>query len=433
MKVKKARLIRGEIALPGDKSISHRAAMLASISEGTCRLENFSQSADCLSTLRCLEALGVEIEKVNSSIFIKGVGKDGLKVSNKPLDCGNSGTTARLLSGILAGQTFESILIGDGSLSKRPMERIIEPLKQMGVFIESNANRLPLKIRGKRPLAPISFQMRIASAQVKSCVLLAGLFADGKTTVYEVVSDEGKPIKTRDHTERMLEYFGAKTERDDRSFSVYGASVLKARDFKIPCDISAAAFFLVAAYCLEGSRIKLPNVGINPTRKAIIEVLREIGAEISIKNQNEECGEPVADLYMNSNSSQKNHFITLKKELTASLIDELPVFAILGTQIAGLEVRNASELRVKESDRIALIVENLRRMEAEVEELRDGFRVYNSRLKATRIETAGDHRIAMAFTIAGLLAEGETIIDDADCVSVSFPNFFDVLKQITVE
>ncbi|MCS6874514.1 MAG: 3-phosphoshikimate 1-carboxyvinyltransferase [Pyrinomonadaceae bacterium] len=433
MKVKRAKFLHGEVHLPPDKSISHRAAMLASISEGVSKIENFSQSADCVSTLNCLKQLGVDIEIEGSSIIVRGVGKQSLRAGNGFLDCGNSGTTARLLSGILAGQNFESVLVGDESLSKRPMRRIIEPLEKMGARIESNEGCLPMKIYGRKPLDSISYKMKIASAQVKSCVLLAGLFAEGMTKVFEATTEDGKVIRTRDHTERMLDFFGAKIEKKQDSVSVSGDSILKARDFTVPRDVSAAAFFLVAAFCLDGSDIILRDVGINPTRRAIIDVLQLLGAKIQIEREREECNEPVADLHLVSDSERIDRPIVLKGEVIANLIDEIPIIAVLGTQTESLEVRDASELRVKESDRIALIVENLRRMGAEVEEFEDGFRVARSRLKGSRVRSGADHRIAMAFAIAGLMAEGETIIEDADCVAVSFPRFFETLEQVTVK
>ncbi|GIU82077.1 MAG: 3-phosphoshikimate 1-carboxyvinyltransferase [Acidobacteria bacterium] len=453
VKIKPAKRLKGTVYLPGDKSISHRAAILSAIAEGTSRIENFSTSADCNSTLKCLESLGISIVRNGKTVLVKGVGKDGFIRSSRELDCGNSGTTARLLAGVLAGQSFESILIGDESLSKRPMKRIIEPLEMMGAKIESKENCLPLKIRGKRPLKAISYQMPVASAQVKSCILLAGLFADGKTTVSEAVID-GETVITRDHTERMLRYFGVDVEIFDGKISVSGNAKLGARNFTVPCDISSAAFFLVAASCLKDSEVFIPNVSINPTRTAILKVLMEIGAKIEIRQpafciakdsekdgainderafSDENAGEPVADLVVYGVGQFQTDTLRIQGAQTASLIDEIPILAVLGTQLeGGLEVRDAKELRVKESDRISAIVENLRRMGVEVEEFSDGFCVKRSRLKATKIDSKADHRIAMAFAVAALLAEeGETEIDQAECVSVSFPDFFQTLFQMT--
>ncbi len=461
IKIKPARCLRGTAYLPGDKSISHRAAILSAIAEGKSRIKNFSTSADCDSTLRCLEKLGVRITRKERTVIIEGVSKDGLKQTFEKLDCGNSGTTARLLAGVLAGQNFESVLIGDESLSKRPMKRIIEPLEMMGAKIESaGGNYLPMKIQGKKPLKAISYQMPVASAQVKSCILLAGLFADGKTNVFEATVDN-EIITTRDHTERMLRYFGVDVEISGGRVAVSGDSKLKAKDLSIPCDISSAAFFLVAASCLKDSEIVLPNVGINPTRKAILDVLMQIGARIEIKKQKkdfnstgdseiddnsvitddstrtdniETIGEPVADLVVRGTEKFESDSLRIQGKQIAALIDEIPILAVLGTQLeGGIEVRNAEELRLKESDRITTTVENLRRMGASVEEFPDGFCVKKSKLKPSRIDSKGDHRIAMAFAVAGLLTDdGETEINEAECVSVSFPEFFQVLSQIAI-
>lgn len=445
MKIQPAEKLTGKITLPGDKSISHRAAMFAAIAEGETRIENFASSADCASTLECLAQLGVEISRENSCVYIKGVGKKGLRKSEKTLDCGNSGTTVRLISGILAGQDFETELIGDESLSKRPMKRVIEPLTQMGAKFESNENRLPLKIYGKNPLQAINYEMPVASAQVKSCVLLAGLFADGKTSVIEnfkseISDSEAKKAAisiTRDHTERMLKWFGVRIEETQTEngniFSVSGDEKLIAKDFRVPSDVSSAAFFLVAASCLKDSKVVIENVGLNPTRNAVIEVLQRFGANIEILNEAEICNEPVGDLRVSGSenfaSSETSNII--RGKIIANLIDEIPVLAIFGTQIeGGLEVRDAKELRVKESDRIAAVVENLRRMNAQVEEFEDGFRVQKSNLKGAKIDSSGDHRIAMAFAIAALFAEGETEIIGAESAAVSFPEFFETLRRV---
>lgn len=430
MKIKTAKHIRGKINLPGDKSISHRAALLSAMAEGETRIENFSSAADCASTLDCLQALGVEIKRDGAKIFIRGAGKTGFKKPVTEIDCGNSGTTMRLLAGILAGQSFDSVLIGDESLSKRPMKRIIEPLEKMGARIESQAGGAPLRIFGRNPLKSISYDLPVASAQVKSCVLLAGLNARGETSVLEKTA-------TRDHTERMLRWMGvevgeSQTENGKR-IAVSGKAEIKAKNLRIPSDISSAAFFLTAAACIENSELILQNIGLNSTRAAVIEVMRNFGAAIEILDQKEICDEPVGDLRV----CGKKNLIPLVSsnilngKIIANLIDEIPILAVFGTQIAGgLEARDAAELRVKESDRIAAVVENLRKMNARVEEFPDGFRVEKSNLKGARVESFGDHRIAMAFSVAALFAEGETEIAGAETAKVSFPEFFEILSRI---
>lgn len=440
MKIKPANHLQGNIKLPGDKSISHRAALFSALAEGKTRIENFASSEDCTSTLNCLKDLGVEISRENSTVFIKGVGKNGFTKPEKELDCGNSGTTVRLISGILAGQDFESVLIGDESLSKRPMRRVIEPISQMNANIESNENLLPMKIRGVNPLNSLVYKMPVASAQVKSCVLLAGLNADGITKVQSPAA-KSEIITSRNHTELMLKFLGADIEEKfietEEGFvhevSIDGNSRLSAKDLNVPSDISSAAFFLVGAACLENSELVLQNVGLNPTRAAIIEVLKKFGVTIEVLNEREECGERVGDLRVSGGVkfalSEDSNIIS--GEIIANLIDEIPILAVFGTQIeGGLEIRNAEELRVKESDRIASTVENLRKMGAETEEFPDGLRVKKSNLKGAKLDSFGDHRIAMAFAIAGLFAEGETEIVNAECAAVSFPEFFDCLKEV---
>lgn len=404
--------------------------MLAALATGETRLENFATSADCASTLNCLRQLGVEIRRENDTVFVKGVGKNGFQKSVAPLDCGNSGTTVRLLSGILAGQAFESVLTGDKSLSSRPMRRVIEPLTQMGAAIEANNDRLPMKIAGVNPLRAISYQMPMASAQVKSCILLAGLNGDGKTSVLE-------ETPTRDHTERMLRWFGVEIEESAAEngtlLAVSGNAELAAKDLLVPSDISSAAFFLVAAACLDGSEIVLRAVGLNPTRNAVVEVLRNFGADIEVLNLKEIGNEPIGDLRVrgHKNLRAKVSSNILRGKIIANLIDEIPILAIFGTQIeGGLEMREAQELRVKESDRIKSVVENLRRMNAEIKEFEDGFRVGKSNLKGAKIDSFGDHRIAMAFSVAALFADGETEIADAECAAVSFPAFFETLANV---
>jgi 3-phosphoshikimate 1-carboxyvinyltransferase len=440
MKIQTAKRLQGKITLPGDKSISHRAALFSAMAEGAARIDNFATSADCASTLACLQDLGVEIRRENSTVFIKGVGKTGFRKPENALDCSNSGTTMRLLSGVLAGQNFDSVLTGDESLSKRPMKRIIAPLELMGARIESQTGSAPLRIRGKNPLQAISYNMPVASAQVKSCVLLAGLNAQGETKVRNPKSANRIPT-SRNHTELMLGFLGARVETNFVEFeggfveeiSVDGESRLFSRDLQIPSDISSAAFFIVAASCLKNSEIILENVGLNPTRTAIIEVLRGLGAEIEILDERESCKEIVGDLRVSGGARLQSKIDSnvIGGEIIANLIDEIPILAIFGTQIeGGLEIRNAAELRVKESDRIAAVVENLRRMNAKVEEFADGFKVEKSVLKGARIDSFGDHRIAMSFAVAALFAEGETEIVGAESAGVSFPEFFEVLAKI---
>ncbi len=441
MKIKPVNYLKGEINLPGDKSISHRAAIFAALAEGETRIKNFASSADCASTLDCLENLGVEIERENSTVVVKGVGKTGFTKPEKELDCGNSGTTMRLLAGVLAGQNFDSVLVGDESLNQRPMKRIMLPLAKMGAKIEAADNHAPLKIYGVNPLRAINYDLPVASAQVKSCVLLGGLNADGITTVNSPKAKIRIPT-SRNHTELMLKFFGAEIEEtfieDGDEFihwvSIDGTSKLTAKNFEVPSDVSSAAFFLVAGSVLKDSEIVLKNVGLNETRTAIVEVLRNFGADIEVLNSREVCGETVGDLRVrgSENLAPKVESNLISGETVAALIDEIPILAVFGSQLEnGLEVRNAEELRVKESDRIKSVVENLRRMNAEVEEFSDGFKVEKSQLKGAKVDSFGDHRIAMAFAVAALSATGETEIIDADCAKVSFPEFFDVLADIT--
>jgi len=440
MKIQPANSLKGKIRLPGDKSISHRAAILASMAEGETRIENFATSADCASTLDCLKNLGVQIKREDTTVFIKGIGKTGFTKPEKELDCGNSGTTMRLLAGVLAGQNFDSILAGDESLSKRPMRRIIEPLEKMGVKIESKNDCAPLRIYGRNPLQSISYDLPVASAQVKSCLLLAGLNAEGATKVQSPKTKD-RVTPSRNHTELMLQYLGAETKENFletkdgfiHQVSIDGNSKLVAKDIKIPSDVSSAAFFIVGAACLKGSEIVLENIGLNPTRTALIEILQSFRADIKIFNQREICNESVGDLRIvgGGNFNQKVSSNKINRELVANLIDEIPILAVYATQLEnGLEIRGAAELRVKESDRIKAIVENLRRMSADVEELPDGFRVKKSDLKGAKVDSFDDHRIAMAFSIAALFAEGGTEVTGAECAGVSFPEFYQTLEHI---
>ncbi len=432
MKINTAKNIQGTLRLPGDKSISHRAAILSAMAEGNTRIQNFAESADCASTLKCLEALGVEIRRDDLTVIVKGVGKKGFSKPAVELDCENSGTTMRLLSGLLAGQNFDSVLIGDRSLQKRPMRRVIEPLRSMGARIDAEGNHAPLRIAGTNPLHSIDFEPPVASAQIKSCIMLAGLNADGETSVFE-------RIPTRDHTERMLRWLGADVEETElpgmKKLSISGQAGLTAKDIEVPADVSSAAFFIIAAACLKDSKIVIPNVGINPSRTAIISVLQHVGADIEIFDRREICNELVGSLRIRGNSGilPRTAQNVLNGPIIANLIDEIPILAVAGTQLEnGLEIRNASELRIKESDRISAVVNNLRKMNASVEEFEDGFRIENSELKGAVVNSFGDHRIAMAFAVAGLLASGETEILGAECAGVSFPGFFDMLSSVTI-
>jgi 3-phosphoshikimate 1-carboxyvinyltransferase len=415
--VRRANSINGSIRVPGDKSISHRAAILAAIAEGETRIDNFSTAVDCRATLNCLGALGIAISRLGTTTTISGAGKAGLRPPKRPLDCGNSGTTARLLAGVLAPQPFDSVLIGDSSLRSRPMDRIIEPLRQMGARIESDNGRLPLRIFGGQELHGIQYKSPAASAQVKSCLLLAGLFATGKTTVLE-------PIATRDHTERLLQWMGASIEAG----AVSGELPLTARDVDIPGDVSSAAFFVAAAACLPGSVLKVSDVGLNRARTAFIDLLASAGADIEVSDRLETCGEPRGSLTVRGGANRSQ---VIQSHKIPKLIDEIPILAVVGTKLAGgIKVRGAGELRHKETDRIAAMVENLRRMSATVEEFADGFRVERSQLKGAAVDPFGDHRVAMAFTVAGLLADGATEIRNSECVDISFPGFFDTLAEV---
>jgi 3-phosphoshikimate 1-carboxyvinyltransferase len=435
--------------VPGDKSVSHRAAIIAALARGRTRVDNFSTSADCASTLEALARLGVRVAREGGGVSIEGAGarRAGQEFAepSAPLDCGNSGTTMRLMAGVLAAQPFASTLAGDESLSRRPMRRVIEPLELMGARVSSDGGRAPLRVEGRRPLAAVEYETPVASAQVKSCVLLAGLGADGRTTVVE------RGARTRDHTERMLGWFGAdvvatseergREEFEDGGEEFYAATVggparLAARDLTVPGDISSAAFFLVAASMLPGSDLTVEGVGLNPTRAAIVAALLGVGADLRVEDSRESCNEPVGDISARGPDAlapRAARANVLSGPAIAGLIDELPVLAVAGTRVeGGLEIRGARELRVKESDRISAVVENLRAMGAEVEEYEDGMRVEGpTRLRGAGLRSFGDHRIAMAFAVAALAAEGETEIEGAEeCVGISFPEFFPLLESL---
>lgn len=418
-----ARRLSGSIAPPGDKSISHRYAMLAAIAQGTSRLHNYSTGADCQSTLACLGDLGVRWTKEGNVVTVEGAGLDGLRPAAGMLDAGNSGSTMRMLSGILAGQHFATTVGGDESLSRRPMERIMTPLGEMGAAIEARDHRFPpLTIRGG-PLRPIDYSLPVASAQVKSCILLAGLYASGTTTVRE-------SIRTRDHTELALREFGADVTSRKGVISVEGRPELQARELLIPGDLSSAAFFLVAASILPGSELILTGVGLNPTRAELIDFLVSLGASIRVRNIELSAGELIGTLEVRSANIQGG---VVEKALTAALIDEIPVLAVLGAKSEhGLTVRDAAELRVKETDRIAALAENFGRMGVSIKVSPDGFHVPGrQRFHAAELDSLGDHRIAMAFSVAALAADGECVLHDAGAASVSYPEFFTTLASVT--
>jgi 3-phosphoshikimate 1-carboxyvinyltransferase len=429
--IRPAKYLTGGVELPGDKSISHRYAMLAALAEGTSELKHFSAAADCHSTLACMSALGAEVKIEKDTVRVTGRGSRGLKSSWRALDAGNSGTTMRLLAGILAGQEFSSKLTGDESLKKRPMMRVIRPLQEMGADIRGrDDNFAPLEIHGKNPLNPIEYVMAIPSAQVKSAVLLAGLFADGVTSVTE-------PARTRDHTELALEEFGAAIEKHGRAIKIHGlaggngSGKLVARSLEVPGDLSSAVFFIAAASLFPGSNILIHNVGLNPTRTAILDLFAAMGASIEIQGPRSMQGEIIGNLSVKGAALKG---CVIAGEQIPLVIDELPMLAALGPYTEeGIEIRDAAELRVKESDRVAALAENLRRMGASVEERPDGLKVEGRRagkLRGAEIEPRGDHRIAMAFAVAGLAAEGNTVIRDAHCVGVSFPAFFSELNRL---
>jgi 3-phosphoshikimate 1-carboxyvinyltransferase len=423
-KIAPARSICGETSLPGDKSISHRYAMLAAIARGTSTIENYSPAADCASTLGCIQALGARVRRENGRVEIEGDGPSGLREAVAPLDAGNSGTTLRLLSGVLAGQSFESVLTGDDSLRRRPMKRIVDPLTRMGARVEAERGEFPpLRIRGGE-LEPIRYEMPIPSAQVKSCVLLAGLYAQGSTTVTESVA-------TRDHTERALAEFGARVAATAGMATVSGGSALEARSLEVPGDISGATFLIAATLLLPGSQLRLTNVGLNPTRTAVLDFLISMGAQIRITSERTAGGEPRGDIEVRYAPLEGG---VSSGGVSARMIDELPMLAALGPFTErGITILDARELRVKETDRIAALVENIRRMGGRAESFPDGITVAGRSagpLHGAEIDPYGDHRIAMAFAVAGLAAQGETTIQNADCVAVSFPAFFQTIDRL---
>ena len=415
--------LKGEITVPGDKSISHRAVMFGALSQGTTEVTNFLQGADCLSTIDCFRRLGIQIENTPEKILVHGKGLHGLTQSNTMLDVGNSGTTTRLISGILAGQTFETTLNGDESIQSRPMKRIMEPLSMMGADIKSiyGNNCAPLKITGA-PLHGIHYHSKVASAQVKSCILLAGLYADDITKVTE-------PSISRNHTELMLRGFGAKVTCDGKTASISPDPELFGQKIEVPGDISSAAYFIAAGLIVPGSEILVKNVGINPTRDGLIRVCQDMGADISLLNKRENGGEPVADVLVRYSNLKAT---TIEGEIIPTLIDELPMIAVMACFAKGTTIiKDAAELKVKESDRIAVMVDNLSRMGAHITATDDGMIIEGGYpLHRAVIDSHLDHRIAMSFAIAALAADGETEIKDAECVNISYPNFYEELSNL---
>lgn len=417
--------LRGELAIPGDKSISHRAIMFGALADGTTEITNFLQGADCLSTISCFQAMGVEIENRTDRVLIHGVGLHGLKAPDQMLDVGNSGTTTRLISGILAGQCFTSTLSGDASIQKRPMKRIIDPLTQMGANIRSlNDNGCaPLEISGGS-LHGISYRSPVASAQVKSCVLLAGLYADKMTSVTE-------PVLSRNHTELMLSGFGAKVTSVGTTAAIEPEPHLYGQKIAVPGDISSAAYWIAAGLAVPNSELVLKNAGINPTRDGILRVAEAMGADIVRENVHTVSGELVCDLIVRSSHL---HGTTVSGELIPTLIDEIPVIAVLACFAEGETViRDAQELKVKESNRIDTVVEGLRAMGADATATDDGMIIRGGRpLHGASIDSHLDHRIAMSFTVAGLMCDTPTTIQNADSVVISYPDFYETLKKVSV-
>jgi 3-phosphoshikimate 1-carboxyvinyltransferase len=424
-KIRRSAPLQAELEVPGDKSISHRAVMLASLANGPCVIRGFLPSEDCLCTMHAMRSLGVEIETPEPTSLVVHGRKRVFQAPKGDIECGNSGTTMRLLAGILAGQPFRSRLIGDPSLSKRPMKRVIEPLTQMGAKLtaEGKDGRPPLMIDGGK-LKAIHYFSPVASAQVKSAVLLAGLFAKGKTSITE-------PVQSRDHTERMLEYFLVRPQREDLTVSIHGDLVPESRDFQVPGDISSAAFWMVAAAAAPRARLQIRNVGLNPTRTGVLGVLVRMGARVREHVQTQEA-EPFGAIEI---EGARLHGTTIAGKEIPNVIDELPILAVAGALAEGETVIAAArELRVKETDRLAAIATNLRAMGGQVIEKEDGLTILGGTpLHGARLQSFGDHRIAMAFAIAGMFAEGDTVITDTECVDTSYPGFYKAFEQVARE
>lgn len=429
MRIKGPARISGSLKVPGDKSISHRVVMLASIANGPSSVTGFASSNDCQATLDCIRKLGVRVKDTGSELVINGEGLFGYRPEEPVvrLNAGNSGSTIRMLSGLLAGQRFTSQITGDASLCRRPMARIIEPLSLMGARIEpAAANFAPLTIYGRK-LRSINYASPVASAQVKTCVLFAALLAEGRSILSE-------PAQSRDHTELMLREFGALIEGSSLgAVSIEGLHELTPLDYQVPGDVSSAAFFIAAASILPDSEMVLRDVSLNPTRTAFVDVMSELGASVRTQNSREQHGELVGDIVVSSAQLRSERGgARLSGAIIPNIIDEIPILAVAATQVEGrVEVRDAKELRIKESDRIRTVADGIRSLGGEIEEFEDGFAITGpQRLSGGRVETSGDHRIAMAFAIAGLIAEGTTEIIDAGCASVSFPDFYESLAML---
>ncbi|MFZ3122025.1 MAG: 3-phosphoshikimate 1-carboxyvinyltransferase [Thermodesulfovibrionales bacterium] len=445
IELRKAKRLKGEIIPPPDKSISHRAVILSSLAKDKSIVRNFLRAEDTMSTMNAMKMLGVDIEQQTSraaeqqskgkdttallhycstDLVIHSNGIHGLKEPEDIIDCGNSGTTIRLLSGVLSGNPFLSVLTGDSSLRSRPMGRVINPLRQMGadIMARDNDRYPPIVVRGRK-LKAIKYDMPVASAQVKSALLLAGLYADGETELSE-------PIKSRDHTERMLSSYGVRIDIEGLKIKVKGGQELKAKDMDVPGDFSSAAFFIVAALLIPDSDITIKGVGINPTRTGMLDILKTMGAAVELTNIRD-AGEPVADIHCKGGKGLKA--VNITKEQVPALIDEFPILCIAATQADGVtEIRGAEELRIKESDRIKAMATEMRKMGVEAEELSDGISIKgNANLKGASINSYGDHRIAMAFSIAALIARGKTVINGISSVNISFPGFFETLRKLS--
>lgn len=423
MNIKKVNGLKGEVQIPGDKSISHRGIMLGALAKGTTKITNFLQGADCLSTIGCFRQMGIEIENTSNEVLVHGKGLHGLRAPQNTLDVGNSGTTMRLLCGILSPQAFASALTGDRSIQTRPMKRVIEPLSQMGADIQSLKGNgcAPLQIQGSR-LKGIHYQSPVASAQVKSCVLFAGMYADKTTSVTE-------PVLSRNHSELMLQHLGAKLSGEGTTVSIEPEPLLEAREIPVPGDISSAAYFIAAGLLVPHSQILIKNVGVNPTRSGMLKVCHAMGADIQYLNEHRDSGEPTADLLVTSSSLTGT---VIEGEIIPTLIDELPMLAVMAAFAQGKTIiRNAEELKVKESDRIKAVTENLSAMGADITATCDGMIINGGRrLTGADIRTQKDHRIAMSFAVAALAAEGVTHIGDADCVNISYPEFYQDLQKL---
>jgi 3-phosphoshikimate 1-carboxyvinyltransferase len=421
-KITPARSVSGSVRLPGDKSISHRWAMLAALAEGESTLNHYSSGADCHSTLGVLRSLGADISVDGTTVTVKGKGLDGLQAYDGVLDAGNSGSTIRMMAGILAGQPFTSRITGDESLVKRPMKRVMAPLSLMGAHIEAtNEQYPPLTIHGAK-LKAIDYTPPMASAQVKTCVLFAGMFCEGETLVRE-------SVRTRDHSELALAEFGAEIETKQRTVKLQGRPKLVGRTMNVPGDLSSAAFFLAAALMVEESNLVIGGVGLNPSRTALLEYLASIGADVKVLNLGQDSGELQGEILVRGRPKQAGE---ISGALAAALIDEIPVLAVLGAATTGLVVKDAAELRVKETDRIATVSDNLKRMGCEVTSTEDGMIIPGGqKFRAAQCDSHGDHRIAMAFSVAALAADGPCEIHHAEAASVSFPEFYETLRRIT--